>query len=294
MTNNAFKPMLAAPFDGIHIQYPIILSPKLDGIRCVIIDGVACGRSLKPIPNKHVQNLFGKPEYNGLDGELIIGSPTARTAFNVTSAGVMSIEGTPNVKFYVFDDFTIDEIFARRLMSVSKRTHGNSKLLAVRHHKIEKSQDFIQWELDYVAVGYEGVMLRRPDGPYKYGRSTSKEGYLVKVKRFTDSEAIILQCAELMRNGNNATVNELGYLERPNYKDGKVKSGVLGSIVVRDMKTGIEFEIGTGFTASQRKNLWERRHLLVNQVVKYKSQPSGAKNKPRFPVFLGFRDIIDL
>lgn len=108
------KPMLASPA-GELIRLPALLSPKLDGIRCLIIDGVACGRSLKPLPNKHVQALLGRAEFNGLDGELIVGSPTAKDVFQQTSSGVMSIEGEPSVIFHVFDDFVETGGFQRRL-----------------------------------------------------------------------------------------------------------------------------------------------------------------------------------
>ena len=47
-------------------------SPKLDGIRCMIQDGIALSRSLKPIRNEHVQYILGREIFNGLDGELII------------------------------------------------------------------------------------------------------------------------------------------------------------------------------------------------------------------------------
>ena len=52
-----FKPMLLpreTP-DLDKLQYPIIASAKLDGIRCLIKDGVALSRTLKPIPNKSIQ-----------------------------------------------------------------------------------------------------------------------------------------------------------------------------------------------------------------------------------------------
>ena len=70
------KPMLAAKTDGKGLSYPLLASPKLDEVRALIINGVVMSRSFKPIPNAHVQELFGRPEYNGLDGELIVGSPT--------------------------------------------------------------------------------------------------------------------------------------------------------------------------------------------------------------------------
>lgn len=288
------KPMLASPA-GSSFPYPMLLSPKLDGIRCLIIDGVACGRSLKPIPNKHVQKLFGRRELNGLDGELIVGPPTAKNVFQATTSGVMSIDGEPNVAFYVFDNyFEPDVPFGLRLKIAHKQAGKSKHCVAVPHDLIFDSDDLLQWEQKYLALGYEGVMLRAPEGPYKYGRSTAKEAWLLKVKRFKDSEAKIIGYSELMHNTNAVVRNELGHLERSSHKAGKVGRAVLGALTVKDLKTGVEFDIGTGFTAEQRKDLWAEGSGLIGKIVKYKSQPVGVKDKPRFPVFLGFRNKIDL
>lgn len=287
------KPMLASPA-GELIRLPALLSPKLDGIRCLIIDGVAVGRSLKPLPNKHVQQLFGRQEFNGLDGELIVGQPTAKEVFQTTSSGVMSIEGEPEVSFWVFDDFMETGGFQRRLHTAQRRIKKAKCCVAVDHWKIEVADDLNRWEEDYLATGYEGVMLRHPDGPYKHGRSTAKEGWLLKVKRFEDSEAQIIGFSELMHNANEAKRNELGHLERSSHKANKVGKQMLGALTVRDLKTKVEFDIGTGFTESQRQLLWAKGDDLIGQVVKYKSQPTGVKEKPRFPVFLGFRDKVDM
>lgn len=53
---SAFKPMLAgkAPDDLNELTLPVLVSPKLDGIRCVMHEGVALSRKLKPIPNAFV------------------------------------------------------------------------------------------------------------------------------------------------------------------------------------------------------------------------------------------------
>lgn len=287
------KPMLAAPA-GELIRLPALLSPKLDGIRCLIIDGVACGRSLKPLPNKHVQKLFGRAELNGLDGELIVGDPCAKDVFQATSSGVMSIEGEPEVSFWVFDDFSESGGFQRRLHTAQRRIKKVKFCEDVPHHEVLKADDLNEWEQDYLELGYEGVMLRHPDGPYKHGRSTAKEGYLLKVKRFEDSEAKIIGFSELMHNANEAKRNELGHLERSSHKAGKVGKQMLGALTVKDLKTNVEFDIGTGFTEDQRKLLWAAGDNLLGKVVKYKSQPTGVKEKPRFPVFLGFRDRVDM
>lgn len=287
------KPMLASPA-GELIRLPALLSPKLDGIRCLIIDGVAVGRSLKPIPNKHVQKLFGRPELNGLDGELIVGEPTAKEVFQVTSSGVMSIEGEPAVRFWVFDDFLESGGFQRRLHTAHRRIHKKKFCEPAPHYEILEADDLNRWEETYLAMGYEGVMLRSLDGPYKHGRSTAKEGYLLKVKRFEDAEARIIGFSELMHNANEAKRNELGHLERSSHKANKVGKQMLGALTVQDLKTKVEFDIGTGFTEDQRRLLWATGDNLLGKVVKYKSQPTGVKEKPRFPVFLGFRDKVDM
>jgi DNA ligase-1 len=287
------KPMLASPAGPV-IPFPMLLSPKLDGIRCLIIDGVACGRSLKSIPNKHVQSLFGRPEFNGLDGELVVGEPTAKDVFQVTSSGVMSIEGKPDVQFYVFDNFLEPGGFSRRLHAAHRRAQKCGACVCVQHDNVQNINDMEFLEGFYLDEGYEGVMLRHPVGPYKHGRSTTKEGWLLKVKRFVDAEAKVIGYSEAQHNANEAKRNELGQLERSSHKAGKVGKQTLGSLIVQDLKTGVEFDIGTGFTEAQRQLLWAQGDNVMGKVVKYKSQPTGVKNKPRFPVFLGFRDKVDM
>ena len=95
------KPMLAVEADFKKLRYPVFAQPKLDGIRVIIKNGVVYSRSLKPIPNKHVQALFGHLE--GVDGELIVGNPTAHDVFQKTTSGVMSKDGEPDVTLYAFD-----------------------------------------------------------------------------------------------------------------------------------------------------------------------------------------------
>ena len=99
MSTVKFKPMLAASCDDIdQLRYPLLATQKIDGIRCLIIDGVAMSRSLKPIPNRYIQSIIGKREYNGLDGELVVGS-----SFQQATSGIMSSDGEPDFTYHVFD-----------------------------------------------------------------------------------------------------------------------------------------------------------------------------------------------
>jgi DNA ligase-1 len=290
------KPMLAAATDGSDIRYPVLVSPKLDGIRALVIDGEVLSRSLKLIPNKYIQSLFGRPEFNGFDGELVVGDVTAKDVFQKTSSGVMSIEGEPEVTYFVFDDFTHRTAleFQVRIAKVKKRVDGVPLLHLVPHALVHSHDELMQLETSCVAQGYEGIMIRDPKGQYKHGRSTLKQGWLLKLKRFEDSEAKIIGYEQLMHNANEAKQNELGQQVRSSEKAGKEARPLIGAIKVRDVVTGVEFDIGTGFTQQQRRQFWRGREYLVGKLVKYKYQPSGVKEKPRFPVFLGFRDARDL
>lgn len=299
------RPMLASPTkpgDLYHLSYPTLASPKIDGMRALCRVNPDTGqpelvsRTLKPIANAHTQNMFARWEYVGLDGELVVGEPTDKNLMQQTSSGVNSRDGIPNVKWYVFDKWDMSETYARRA-SVAKgicKVFGNYGLVWVTHVALRGPCELAALEEKWVNEGYEGMMLRDPTGPYKQNRSTLREGYLLKVKRFEDGEAEVIGVEELQTNNNELEVDERGYAKRSTHQAGKVGAATLGALLVRDCKTQTEFAIGTGFTAEQRKNLWDGRHYVVGQIAKYRHFAIGVVDKPRFPVFVGFRNRADM
>lgn len=286
--------MLASPA-GV-IRFPVFASAKIDGIRALIKDGVVLSRSLKPIPNAFVQQLFGRPEYEGLDGELVVGAPNDAHCMQHTTSGVMSRAGEPDVKFFVFDawHYEADEKYVDRAYYIKGQVSWSARIQWVTQELLTTPADLDEFEARVLAEGYEGVMLRDPYSPYKFGRSTAKEGYLLKVKRFVDSEAIVLGFQELMKNANELSSDELGHAKRSSHKAGLVPMDTLGALLVRDLKTGAEFSIGGGFTVAQREQFWYYRVNLPGKIVTYKHFLVGAKDAPRFPVFRSFRSPDDM
>ena len=288
------KPMLGIAVDTTKLVFPIYASPKLDGIRVIIKDNQVLSRNGKPIPNIFVQSLL--KSYHGLDGELIVGHPTHPNVFQLTTSGVMSIEGTPNVRLYVFDCWYAEGGIDTRYNEVLKITRNSSKadIEVVPQIIINSLEELYKFEEDCLEKGYEGVMLRYPNAPYKNGRSTVKEGALLKLKRFSDSEAYILGMEPLLRNHNEPTKNALGHTERSSHIYNKVADDLLGALNVKDIHTGVEFSIGSGFTEEQRREIWNKQAELIGSIVKYKYFEVGVKDKPRFPTFCGFRDKRDM
>nr|DAV24820.1 MAG TPA: adenylation DNA ligase-like protein [Caudoviricetes sp.] len=287
-----FKPMLAGKADLDNIKFPVMASPKLDGVRVIVYDGVVYSRNFKRIPNDYVQALFGREECDGFDGELIVGDVTSDTVFQATTSGVMTGAGKPDVTLHVFDYTGIIHHFSSRHSELKKRAHKQKHVKVVPHVWIENIEELTAYEEECVAQGYEGIMIRDPKGKYKHGRSTTKEGGLLKIKRFEDDEAVVIGCEELMTNLNEQELDNLGHKVRSSKKEGLVPAGKLGALIVKH-KTFGEFKIGSGFTEDTRIKLWRERDELKGRLVKFKYQPSGVKDKPRFPVFLGFRNKID-
>lgn len=284
-----FKPLLSATIENTAgLAYPCMVSVKLDGIRCLIIDGVAVSRNLKPIRNEWVQQCLGKPEYNGLDGELIVGDVFAEDCYRVTNSGVMSGDGQPDFLFHVFDRFDMDAPFSERYDTLV----SDKYIQMVPHITVHDEAALLEIEAEMLAKGAEGIMVRSISGAYKQGRSTLKDGILGKLKRFADAEYKIVGFQERMHNANEATTNALGHTERSMHKENMVGRGDLGALVL-ELADGQTFNCGTGFNDEERAAIWGNRDNYLGRFAKIKSFLIGVKDLPRFPVWLGLRDPID-
>lgn len=286
------KPMLAAPVDFDKLKFPCYASPKLDGIRAIVQNGVVLSRSLTPIPNRQVQRMFGA--YEHFDGELIVGSPTAEDVFRNTTSHVMSFDKEDaDLRYYVFDHLEAPhERFHHRSRRVTQANlKGN--VFPLGQFPMNKIEELLAYEEACLDAGYEGIIVRDPDAPYKFGRSTANEGYLLKLKRFTDAEFPIIGFEERMHNGNEATVSNLGRTKRSSHTAGKSGRGDLGALVLA-LPDGRSFNCGTGFDDELRRDVWHNQKRFLGRLAKVKFFQIGMKDAPRHPTFLGFRDKSDL
>lgn len=288
------RPMLAVAIDDLSkIKYPVLCSPKLDGIRCLMIDGQAVSRNFKSIPNNFVREYLEKCCPSGVDGELMV-----KGNFNDVQSAIMREEGEPDFLYFVFDciPIVVGEPYQNRLTALRKLRGYGVRVVILEQTLIENEKELLKFEELCLKQGFEGIMVRSLDGPYKEGRSTLKEGYLLKLKRFTDSEAVIVGYEEMQHNNNKKEVNEVGRSKRSSKKEGMVGAGMLGKFKVKDVLTQIEFEIGTGegLTRGLRMYVWDHQAKYMGKIITYKYQACGTKDKPRFPIFKGFRDERDL
>jgi DNA ligase-1 len=293
------KPMLAATVESVtQLKFPLLATPKLDGIRCLRLhDGRVVTRSLKPIPNPLVRAFLEEALPLGSDGELYVPG----VDFSDVQSAVMNSGSVVDVHYAMFDYIPdkLDIPYELRMLHLMQIEHALDKHVhAILPQMVNSDSELLELETLWLGDGHEGVMLRHPLSPYKCGRSTMKEQYLMKFKRMADSEAEVIGFEEKEFNDNEATIDALGHTKRSSHKANKRLAGTLGALIVRDVYTGVEFNIGTGFTDAQRQQFWNDRELILRDakqwLVSYKYQVVGTKVKPRFPSYKGWRNKDDL
>lgn len=292
------RPLLAVEADLPSLRYPVLVSPKIDGIRGVITSaGILQSRSGKPIANHYTQQKFSSIRFANLDGELCVGAPHSPTLMRDTQSALSTITGAPRVTFHVFDYVDTHSEFLHRdakakVLCADLRAQGFDYIHHVEHTLIANEAELLAYEAQTLRQGYEGIMIRAPRGRYKYGRSTLREAILLKLKRFATTEAKIIGFEELLVNNNRPRLDERGYQVRSSHQENLHPAGVLGALIV-DWH-GFPLHIGTGFDAFDREVLWKTRASLVGKSVTFKYLPHGMKDLPRHPVFLSIRSEFDL
>lgn len=289
------RPMKGAAIDDLSVvRFPLMASPKVDGFRCVLEKHPLTSR-LSPFPNLHFHTLMtGLLDLGAmLDAEVVVGERRGPGVLQRTSSGLTSVNGKPDFKLWVFDCPMPNAGFADRYSEAIKIVnHLNHPRIEIMKHRLigdrEELDDYIERCL---RLGFEGIITRDPNGPYKEGKSTIREQFMLKVKPFEDAEGRVTGWYEQQENTNEAKREITGKLKRSSAKIGKVAKGTLGGLILRDVRSGVEVRVGGGYSDAQRKMLWKLRDSLDGKLVKYKKQTVGEKDKPRHPNFVDFIDF---
>lgn len=301
-----FKPLLANPVDLATLKYPCLGSPKYDGFRCIINTmGQPMSRNLKPIPNGYTFAKLQELDLPPLDGELLSFTGDKVDDFNVVQSKLTNRSGRPDFRYMVFDSWEHPNTpyIERNAKVRSYLVDRKPKYVDhVQQVPLYDEKQLLDYEAEQIGLGWEGIMVRSEEGHYKFGRSTTREGILLKVKRFFDDEAEIMAAYEFKHNANVLVSQELesaGFgdaaeiKKRSSHQENMIGMDKLGGWRVK-WKDQVEFDLGVGFNDQQRNDYWQHPVRYVGYKVKFKYQSIGPNGKPRFPVFLGFRQSADL
>jgi DNA ligase-1 len=292
-----------APSDLTLLRYPVLATPKLDGIRALKVNGEIKTASFKPLPNLYTRKILEEILPEGADGELFV---DGATEMGEQTHAFMKVSGEPAFHYYMFDYVAggLSQTYASRMFNMLVATDAlfEKNPLAKKHIvpwapiNLGNARVLGEFLDDCLAKGFEGVMIRDPDGPYKCGRGTVKQQWLLKIKPFEDGEGRIVGFDEQEANNNAADKDAFGRTKRSSCKEGKVGKGTLGAFVVQRLADNLEFRVGTGkgLTNVLRRQIWDNQKAWLGKVVKYKHQAIGSKDAPRIAIYLGVRDERDM
>jgi DNA ligase-1 len=300
------KPFLATDYDEDKLVFPLIVEPKIDGVRGLYLNESFTTRTLRPFANKYTQSLFNNPIFKGFDGELTGDVITSPSLCRDTTSMLNKITGEPLVVWNLFDYITEDTVnlgYLKRHAALIKRVEelrgSNPEIIhllnVVPVTMVYDIHELEMMEARYLDEGYEGVILRDPNGKYKSGRATVNEGAFLRIKRFSTEEALVMGIVEANENTNEKVVNRLGRSERSSHKANMVPKGMVGMLLCRDLKTGNMIEVGPGkMTHKDRIHYFNNKDELIGKYISYKFFSKGVKDKPRFPTFEYIRPENDI
>lgn len=270
------RPMLAEPYlkHSAKVEWPWYVQPKLDGVRCLarnMGDGIVRYTSrngteftgldfltpevllLIPIPG---EELDGELYHHGLSLQEIVSK--VRKIKEIRTEGI---------QYHVFDIVDTGSVFSARLDDLRLRFEGVESPLQhmclVSTRLAQGSEECDQLLSVAMDRGYEGLILRNPNGAYL---PNFRSHDLLKYKVMQDAEFEIV-----------------GY----RFGRGKDKN-----IAIYRCKTveGEEFEVKMKGTYEQNEALSSRADALVGKRMTVQFQEFTPYGVPEFPVGLAIRD----
>lgn len=233
---------------------PWIVQPKFEGDRCRAIYDPVLGWLLysstmsiiKSVPhiNKALFDLYGAddPPTLELDGELYKHGMRHEDIRSIVSRTVDRHPNYEEMEYHIFDWISEKDQLTRAsdLCTLPEAP----PIHIAKTYTVRDLGEFERFYSQFVSEGYEGIVVRNPEGLYKRSRSTD----IMKLKP-----------------RNELTVLVIGLVEEETIH-GKSKNS-LGAVVCRHPEIRNEFEVGTGFTREERERYWRNPEDIIGRTI---------------------------
>jgi DNA ligase-1 len=322
MKEKNFKPQLIAndEIDINQLSYPLLISTKMDGIRMVVKDGQILTRSLKQLPNKQLREkfedirTFTEVQNVLLDGEVF--APYIPFQFIVSTVMTEDCFTKQSIKkweelckehnFYITREDVISKLKFYCFDSIENENNGASflqrshfaKLCAMRFMEIMfpveqllvNNADEVEKAFDLVLEeGFEGLIIRNPMSPYKYGRTRISENNSFKLKPWKTEDARIIGFVQATEVNDDAekTITELGNSRTSKKQEDRHNIEKASGFIV--YFNGKELTVPIAMTDSQKEYIWLHQEEYLGQWIEYRYMTVGMKDLPRIPKFIRMR-----
>lgn len=264
-----FEPMSAKDYQKykhLCFKVPTYIQPKLDGIRCYMNDSKLTTRNGKEIVSCQHLNL----PYFGLDGELY--NHELKHDFNKIVSLVRTTKPTENdlkeseelIQYWVYDyPFHSDLVFSERFKLLKNDIKNFPKSIRlVPTYQVGSEEEVEHYHSMFLALGYEGSMLRLDSKGYENKRTTQ----LLKYKNWKDGEFEIVDVIE--------------------GKGNRVGCANVLTVKLKDSTC----DVTTTGTVEYMKSLWKNRKELIGKEATVKYFGFTEDDKFRFPTLIAIRD----
>lgn len=279
------EPMLAKTFDAAKVKFPVMVQPKLDGIRCIATKDGLFSRTGKPLTSTpHISDalapIFAAMPTLILDGELYadklaedFGRIVSLVRKQDPDAAELA-ESAATIQYHIYDCPSVaDRPFLERNLTIQHLfiDHDlNDYPCLVRVKTLAAtSQAMIDGiHGTFLEQGYEGTIVRIPESKYEFKRSKG----LLKYKDFLDGEFEIVRIEEGLGS----------------------KSGMAGSVVCRTPE-GALFGSGVKGSHDHSRQILSDADIYVGGTATIRYFTLTPDLIPRFPVcvalYPGERDV---
>lgn len=291
------------------IKFPCFVSPKIDGIRAGVQESGCYAFSGNPTTNDYARNFMSNHLFHGLDFEFSVGPSNDPDVYAKTFSGIQTKSGEPEFQCNIIDDFSIgSEPFVERYNVLKQRVVDLNEyckevlgiereiFVLIEQILVHDEEGLLAAELKFLEMGYEGAMTRQPYAVYKHGRCSVIHQGLNKLKRFSHTEATIIAGYEENENLNDEELDAYGRTKRSSHKENMVGIGRLGGyICTSDAYPGVTFRVSaTTMPHKERSEKWGTLDEDIGKLIRFKHLKHGEKDRPRHPLYAGFRDPSDL
>jgi DNA ligase-1 len=268
-----FQPMLATERSKVKPPptFPLIIDPKLDGMRLICQADSYKSRKGKEVPAakyifEELEDFFAQYPNITLDGEIY--SHDLKDDFNtlmsIARRETLNTQQEETAKdvlqYHVYDMFDFDE---PDMMAIDRKAWlelnlpVSYRIRLVHCTIVDNETDLLAINQNHIADGYEGSIARTVKAPYENKRSK----HLIKIKQFITEEFCIMDVLE--GTGN--------------------RSGIAGTVVI---STNANILVGCGIRGSwaYAKELLDNRNSLISKTATVRHFGFTPDGSLRFPI----------
>jgi DNA ligase-1 len=287
ISSKQFSPMLVSKWKSVKNipSFPLLIQNKLDGHRMFIKVELKTKKIIIYKKNmdetklfnqtirKDLEKMFSEKKNIGeknlwLDGEVFnIENNNFNTLSSVLNTdkydnlSKKQLKFLSNIKFYIFDLYSENDpelTYIHRYHKIKDIIGNNKKYNYVKYLqaiKVKNNEKIEKKLREQTKKGYEGIVIKDPNGKYGFGRSIKYGVYKYKLKE--DDEGQIIKIEQ--KEGNPGIV-----------------------FTIKD-KFDVIFKITGNGSHNYQNKVLENKDNYINKKIRYKYDGKLEDGKPKFP-----------